>query len=578
MFITKFDWLTRPITLYHKGELQHSSIPSSIISLIGYITSIVIGLYLSVDFFNKSSPTVFSFNRFIEDSGIFPLNATQMFNNLQFRFSYGNVPVGIDPTYLRIIGTQRSIDDYKVNDDPAKYDHWLYDFCNNDTDLEGIEHLYDYEIFNQSYCIREYYNKEEDKYYSTGEKNFKWPSLDHGVAHPNKTFYGILLEKCKNDRVFSELNKGKPCKTDDEIKEYVKNHYARFFIIDHYPDVYDYKKPFSKYLNNIDNGLSDGTCAFNHLNFNPTTTITHDGLFFDHTVDDVAYIFDQNEKASEGSEFGIYLAFYFWLQNRIVYYERTYKRIQDVIAEIQGMADLVIFIATVINDFVSEYTTICDTVDLLTTIKSKNVDSNDMKRLFHKKRTMFMENSPPKRINNNSIYNMNGKGNKNKKQISPNQKKNNQINDELPNKQHILYQRLNKIPINKDISLNSGNNDIKIYENPSLIKEKSSEFEIYNNTNKRLTKEKTIKSNKSDELSDSSINQMEDTKVSLSEFAFHYLFFCKKREDSIEKYENFRMKIISEENLIQNYFDINKVIKKIKIMDSNENENENENG
>ena len=46
----------------------------------------------------------------------------------------------------------------------------------------------------------------------------------------------------------------------------------------------------------------------------------------------------------------------------------------------------------VINNFISDSITLCDTVDILSTIKSKNVDGQDMERLFQKDRTMFMEN------------------------------------------------------------------------------------------------------------------------------------------------------------------------------------------
>ena len=127
--------------------------------------------------------------------------------------------------------------------------------------------------------------------------------------------------------------------------------------------------------------------------------------------------------------------------------------------------------------------------------------------------------------------------------------------------------------VNKDITFNSGSNDIKIYGNVSLNKDKSSEFQIYNNTEKIVAKGKKKKSIKLDELSDSSVNPLEETKINFFEFAFNYIFFCKKKVNSIEKYENFRMKIISEENLIQNYLDINKIIKIIEIMDNNENEN-----
>ena len=71
-----------------------------------------------------------------------------------------------------------------------------------------------------------------------------------------------------------------------------------------------YRDAYKVDLYDIDNGLSDGSCTINHLNFNPSTIITHNGLFFDNTKEDIAYIFDQNEKGS-GNHPGIYLGFYY---------------------------------------------------------------------------------------------------------------------------------------------------------------------------------------------------------------------------------------------------------------------------
>ena len=61
-----------------------------------------------------------------------------------------------------------------------------------------------------------------------------------------------------------------------------------------------------------------------------------------------------------------------------------------------------------------------------------------------------------------------------------------------------------------------------------------------------------------------SFDPFKETKLSFIEFTYNYLFICKRKENSIESYENFRMKIISEENLIQNYLDIHTLNKSIR--------------
>ena len=578
MFLAKFDWLTPPITLYYKGELQHSSICSAIISILGYLSSIIIGLYLSIDFFKRKSPTVFSFNRFIDDAGIFPLNSKSMFSFIQFRDVNG-VPSNIDPSYIRLVGTISSIESYASRNDVTRKDHWLYDLCNNDTDIDGVEHLYNYRFFNNSYCIRKYYNKIEDKYYTTGDKNFKYPSVDHGVSHVNKTYYGIVFEQCKYDRAYEEINHGIPCQSEEDIKNYVGSHNVRFLIIDHYPDVYNYKNPFTKYLYNIDSALSSGSCTVNHLNFNPATIITHNGYFFDNTVENIAYVFDQNEKANREVENGIYLGFWFWLQNRLVYYERTYKKIQDVLAEIQGMGVFIIFIATILNNYVSEYITLSDTIQVLFTLKSANVDRAQIKRMIGtKKRTMFLKNSPPKRVHpfNYSFYN---KGKK-QENIDMNNltRKKLQAKTQLPKKnEQVSYLRLSQSKNNMDnvaeLSPPPSRNSIEqIDENvSSTIKDKNPDIEIYTNKEKRDIKEKQNVEQFNELQDEELLNPLNTTHISLLEFTINYLFFCKKKVNTIESYENFRMKIISEENLIQNYLDIHSINKTIKAMGMKEN-------
>ena len=421
MFITKLDWLTPPVTLYYRGELQHSSIASSVISILGYASAITIGLILSIDFFKRSSPTVFAFNKYIEDSGVYPLNSSSLFSYFQLIDTKYALPRELDFTYIRVIGTELSIQTYLERKNTSGDDHWIYGLCNNDSDIKGIEDLYDYPSFNQSYCIKKYYKKNDNKYYRIGDENFRWPEATRGTTHPNKTFYGLVFENCKEDGLWSEITGGKKCKTMAEIHDYLNKHYVRFYMIDHYPDIYNYSTPFKKYFYNIDNTLASGSYTYNHINFNPANTITHNGLFFDNTVDDVAYIFDQNAQET-GEYHGAYIAFYFWLKNKIIIYERTYKRLQDVLAEIDGMVDFIIFIATIINNFISEYITLNDTVHVLFTLRSKNVNRTAIKRILQtKRRTMFIKDCPPRRnneaYNNNNNYYYNSNKNEDRKSV-----------------------------------------------------------------------------------------------------------------------------------------------------------------
>ena len=582
MYLSRFDFLSSPITLYYNGGLEHTSIPSVFMSLIGYAASIIIGLMLSIDFFKRKNPTVFYFNRYVEDSGIYPLNSQMVFSYFQMVNTSDNTPRAIDFTALRVIGTELSIQTYLERSNITRDDHWIYDQCDNGTDIEGLQYLYDYSTFNQSYCIKKYYKADEKKYYKVGDDKFRWPHTDHGTSHPNKTFYGIVFENCKNDEVQKEINGGKPCKSISEIKKYVDKNYVRFYMIDHYPDVYNYKKPFTKYFYNIDTTLASGSYTYNHINFNPSKIITNNGLFFDNEVVEQAYMFDQNAQQngllSENYEDGVYysyLAYYFWLKNTMFIYNRTYKRVQDVLAEIEAMMDVIIFAATIVNYFISDYVTLNDTIHVLFSLKSKKVNQSQINRVLQsRKRTMFQNNAPPRR--NNAQFNYyygsskNNEENSERVGMDPNHQR---LGNNKPSRrgENISYQRAPDRTSNNQLLRNKGNqanSGVTYVRGNNQIRDKNTmpmDVDVYKNPKTvQIKEEKGGKEEKDDnENVVPDFDPFKEKKLSISEFLVSYVFFCKKNEN-IEAYENFRMKIISEENLIQNYLDIHTLTKSAK--------------
>ena len=76
MFLKKFDMLSPPITLYYKGDDKHPSIFSALLTIVAYTIVFIFGVYYALEFINRENPTAYFFNRYVEDAGEFPLNAS----------------------------------------------------------------------------------------------------------------------------------------------------------------------------------------------------------------------------------------------------------------------------------------------------------------------------------------------------------------------------------------------------------------------------------------------------------------------------------------------------------------------
>ena len=462
MLIKKFDFLSPPITLYFKGENVHSSIFSGILSIICYSIVIVFCIIYALDFVNRENPTAYFFNRYIKNAGEFPINASSLFNYVQMMNSKELIPKHVDFDSIRIFGLERvGVDDYMEDNDLEHYNHWLYGNCNNDSDTEGIGYLITQDKFEQSACIRKYYDMNKKKYYNVGDQNFVWPIIHHGMSHPDANMYGVVIEKCRNDTLRA-LSGTRICKTPEYIEQYVYSSYVRFMLIDNYADVLNYKQPFTKYFYAVTNGIYPGTYTINNLNFVPALIKTDNGIFFDHIYEERSYFYSFNEKIISvqdlilkdeignpihdengrevKKETGIIIAFYFWMQNRLQFYQRNYKKFQDVLGDIGGLSSIVLTLATVINLLYTDFIILLDTEQLLLSSDYKNYRS-----LHNKKRpTIFRKENkimyPPKRI----FYNSDGNNeSQNQQKSSNNLRLKNEVVKNINNNKEVQNEKNN---------------------------------------------------------------------------------------------------------------------------------------
>ena len=462
--------LSPPITLYYKGENNHSSIFSAILTLIAYAIIIAAAIYYALIFINKENPTAYFFNRHVEDAGMFPINSTSMFNFLQIYSTTTSSPIPTDFNKLEVVGIDVPIDIYESDPDLSKYNHWIYGNCNNDTDTEGIKYLIKQDFFTDCACIKKYYNKETKEYYDLKDKNFIWPFIIHGASHPDVNYYGVLIRKCANTDL--RIKNFGQCSSDEDIEKYIEHIFINFRIIDHYADVLNYKKPFTKYLYSITSGIFSGTYTINHLNFNPALMETHNGIFFDNIVEEPAYFFTLNEKiTSEVGNTRLISGFYFWMQNVQQYYEREYKRLQDILSDIGGIGSIILIIAQGINLLVSNFIILLDTKELISSVDQQNFKKREKKPTHYGTRNEIM--IPPKRhrVNNDMLNNSQKSSNyeENFKEGINIVKKNN-ISDDINFNNNIMEKKdsLNhylkkKFKIKKDNILNV-NDNINIYK------------------------------------------------------------------------------------------------------------------
>ena len=208
MIIQNLDFLSPEITLFFKGKYKHSSIFSGLITIFSYSVILACIIYYTLEFIDRSNPTIYFFNRYVEDTGVYPLNESSLFHYINLIAASRNKTTIYDFNSVRIFGIIRTLDSYIQKYEYSENNHWEYDLCNYDEDItyKKIKDLIDKNIFSQSACIKKYYNSKEKRYFNKGESGFEWPTLEHGLSHPNRTFYGIIVETCQNNSLKNNCN------------------------------------------------------------------------------------------------------------------------------------------------------------------------------------------------------------------------------------------------------------------------------------------------------------------------------------------------------------------------------------
>ncbi len=355
-FISKCDFISPNITLYYRGEENHSSMSSGLMSILLIITIIFFIIYLSFDFITRKNPSSYYYQTYTDDVGIHYLNSSSIFHFIILNYNqFYNYQ--IDDRYFEIIGTTI----YGENNiNSSQIDHYIYGPCDKN-DIKGIENYLkdDYLIYFQtSYCIKKFYNKTLNKIINSNDSDFIYPSLKYGASKINYQPYNIYIQKCQNNTL---INNNSCYSSEYEIENmYVGLYYSCIFL-DKLVDIKNYKNPIKNQFHKISNLFNNESYTANHLNFNPLKLITDTGLLFERENKLNSYLFYYNEKLINQNKKDILGSFHFWLQNQQSVYVRKYIKIQDISGSVDGIIEIIMLFIKFINFlFFSEYQIIHD--------------------------------------------------------------------------------------------------------------------------------------------------------------------------------------------------------------------------
>jgi len=267
---------------------------------------------------------------------------------------------------------------------------------------------------------------------------------------------------------------------------------------------------------------------------------------------------------------GCLIGVYFWMQNTLQYYERTYDRIQDILSDIGGISSIVLTIAGMLNLLIHNFIVILDTEDLALNTEQDNYNSREMSRrptIFRKANEVMF---PPRR---------------------PYQPRKQSYGNDPQQQQSSNYQRLMKDGVDiypnmsskdekseqyKNLYLKRGNilnNNYEGNKDPSYQQNISKGYggrgQNYNRGMNRqgqyMENKETYSKNLKDETTTEKKDEIENRPLEKQNFNWckflGYLICCGRNDKKMSYYEDFRAKLISEENIIQNYLDTYKLLK-----------------
>ena len=531
MFIKKLDLLSPKITLYYKDYDSHASMISGILNIISFFILLSFSGYFISSLIKKEEPKTIFFNNYKEDIGIYEVNSSSFFHFLSIEEKGRKfINKGFDFSKFKIIGFNTYFESYLYSKYMLHFDHWIYGKCKNENYTKEIKdkNLDNYEFFGDSACISKYYSHNDKKYFNFGETGFKWPEIAHGKNNKNNKFYNIIIGKCDEDVLKLILGEDEDykCENESTIKNFIESETPRTFNLyfkDNYINILNYNNPISNYFNLIENLMNFDKYSINNLNFIHSSIQTDVGIFHDNIIENISYSFDRNEEQlKDRKNFDAFLGYRFLMNNLGFFYERDYKKIQDCISNLGGVYNAVNIVFFMINLIINKYITISDTQLLLNT--SVNIKPNFGKISNRNSVSKNFDQKLTSDFSYNKIDNFRNK-----------------FIDKIEDKKGIYNTQEITSKDNNFITSKEDTKDKNIVE----------DLNQYSNINISFDKTK-LRTNKTKEINEKYFKFIS--------YIF-YKYTCGKKYEFYSIYENFRMKILNEENLMRQNLNINNILK-----------------
>lgn len=602
MKLKNLDYLSPQITLFYYRNRRHATNLGAILTIILSIISLSYIIFLILSICNHDVNIFMYYRSYIPDLPYYYFNETTgIFHYFQIFDTKSRTYGKYDPKNVRIIMSRlyKTYQENKVN----LYDneHWVYDLCRQGIDNKYIDNdAFDEEKFNtfeNSACLRFYYNNVNHTYIDIDDKNnFKNPFLLHGVGNDKNLYLETIIEKCDNSSITNKIFGN--CGTQEEIDNYFGKYDSIYFqLVENKVDVDNYKKPVYQNIYGVGSSLNLDSVSINNINLSPYEIEVKKGSVFPRTKKISTYLFEDNRRATWESKSNkkILSIFDYWIQNSGQVIKGSYLSLYDILPNIGGFVQLFHFIFYIINFIYNQYITLVDcnkTLFRLTSVEDPR-DKHIKKILFDdivtiREEIKFKEDSRilEEMQKRDSIYITKRARQKKKSLKSENEGKKSISGEQSDNKNNLS---------NSNDMMNLGNNDsamnnitvIKNIKGKHLNKNysySSNNINDINKINEKLTIQFSSQINdylryKNKNLKTEPLNS-NVTSQFISFYNFIMSFFnhqYKKRIFFVLKI--FRKKVLSEEHIfrsniilyhLEKYFDI-KETKKIDILDLYEN-------